>query len=145
MPARWEARNPDYERAVRDTFAEQRAMALIGASITRVEPGFVEIELPFRDDLVQQHGILHGGVVGMVADSACAFAAMSVMPAEATGFTVEYKINMLRAAQGERILARGEAVSAGRTLAVARADVYAEQGGEEKLVATALETLVRAA
>ena len=95
---------------VRESFGRQKAMALIGASLTVVESGRVEIELPFRDEITQQKGYVHGGIIGMIADNACGYSAYSLMPASAS------------------LVARGEVVKAGRTLTVARAEVYAEDG-----------------
>ncbi len=134
--------DPDFERRVRDSFARQAAMALIGATITRVEPGRCEIELPVRDDLTQQHKFVHGGVVGMIADSAGGYAAFTLMPADASVLTVEYKINMLAPAKGERLIARGEVLKPGRTLSIVRADVYALDAGRETLVAATQQTLM---
>lgn len=138
---RWEPRNPDFERVVRETFACQNAMKLIGASVAAVEPGFVEIRLPFRDEITQQHKVLHGGVVGMVLDSACAFSTLTLLPAGATGFTVEYKVNMLDPARGEELVARGRVTKMGRTLAVTSGEAHVVADGQERLVAVALETV----
>jgi len=134
--------DPNYEQRVRGSFARQAAMALIGASMTRVAPGRCEIELPVREDLTQQHKFVHGGVVGMIADSAGGYAAFTLMPADASVLTVEYKINMLAPAKGERLVARGEVVKPGRTLSIVRADVYALDGGREALVAATQQTLM---
>ena len=130
--------DPQFATRVRESFARQRAMALIGASLTVVEPGRVEIELPFRDDLTQQKGFVHGGILGMIADTACGYAAFSLMPAGCSLVTVEYKINILSPAQGS-LVARGEVVRPGRTLTVARGEVYARDG---KHVATMQQTLM---
>jgi uncharacterized protein (TIGR00369 family) len=112
---------------VRESFGRQKAMALIGASLSVVGSGRVEIELPYRDEITQQKGYVHGGIIGMIADNACGYAAYSLMPASASLVTVEYKINILAPARGS-LIARGEVVKAGRTLTVARAEVYAEDG-----------------
>jgi uncharacterized protein (TIGR00369 family) len=138
----WQPRDPDYERAVRDVFAAQRAMALIGARLTVVGPGFVEIRVRCREDLTQQHMILHGGIVGMVVDSACAFAAATLFPVGTTGFSLEYKINFLAPARGDELVARGRVVRPGRTVTVSGADAYSVQDGREQLAATALESVV---
>jgi uncharacterized protein (TIGR00369 family) len=135
-------RNPDFEARVRNSFARQRAMDLIGARLARVEPGRVDIELPVRDDLGQQHGFVHGGVVGMIADSAGGYAAFTLMPADASVLTVEYKLNMLAPAQGDLLIARGEVLKPGRSLAVVRADVWARSDGEETRVAAMQQTLM---
>ena len=142
MPAAFTPLNPDFAQRVRDSFARQAAMRLIGAVMTEVAPGRVAIELPVRDDLTQQHKFVHGGVVGMIADSAGGYAAFTLMPADASVLTVEYKINMLAPAAGERLVARGEVVRPGRTLSVVRADVYGVAAGGEKLVATMQQTLM---
>src|SRR5437879_7400711 len=112
---------------VRESFGRQKAMALIGASLTVVESGRVEIELPFRDEITQQKGYVHGGIIGMIADNACGYSAYALMPASASLVTVQYKISILPPARGS-LVARGEVVKAGRTLTVARAEVYAEDG-----------------
>ena len=130
--------DPRFESRVRASFGRQKAMALIGASLNRVEPGRVEIALPFREDLTQQKGFVHGGIIGMIADTACGYAAFSLMPAGCSLVTVEYKINILAPARGA-LVARGEVVKAGRSLTVARAEVYAEDG---KHIASMQQTLM---
>ena len=135
-------RNPDFEARVRGSFARQNAMGLIGARITRVEPGRVEIELPVREDLGQQHGFVHGGIVGMIADSAGGYAAFTLMPADASVLTVEYKVNMLAPAEGDLLIARGEVLKPGRSLSVVRADVWARRGDRETRVAAMQQTLM---
>jgi len=134
--------DPNYEQRVRGSFARQAAMALIGASMTRVAPGRCEIELPVREDLTQQHKFVHGGVVGMIADSAGGYAAFTLMPAGAGVLTVEFKINMLAPAKGERLIARGEVLKPGRTLSIVRADVWAVEAGRETLIAAIQQTLM---
>jgi uncharacterized protein (TIGR00369 family) len=134
--------NPDFAERVRASFARQAAMGLIGAVMTDVTPGRVTIEMPVRSDLTQQHGFVHGGVVGMIADSAGGYAAFTLMPADASVLTVEYKINMLAPAKGERLVARGEIVKPGRTLSIVRADVFALSGGKETLIAAMQQTLM---
>ena len=130
--------DPDFATRVRASFGRQKAMALIGASLTLVEPGTVEIALPYRDDITQQKGFVHGGIIGMIADTACGYAAFSLMPADCSLVTVEYKINILSPAT-TALVARGEVVRAGRTLTIARAEVYAEG---RKHVATMQQTLM---
>jgi len=135
-------RNPDFAARVRDSFGRQGAMALIGAELARVEPGAVDITVSFRPDLAQQHGYFHGGIVGMIADSAGGYAAFSLMPADASVLTVEYKINLLAPAHGERLIARGRVARSGRTLTVAQVDVVVVRDGKETPCATALQTLM---
>jgi uncharacterized protein (TIGR00369 family) len=130
--------DPHFAARVRESFGRQKAMALIGASLTVVEPGYVEIALPFRDDLTQQKGFVHGGILGMIADTACGYAAFSLMPAGCSLVTVEYKINILTPARGS-LVAKGQVVKPGRTLTIARAEVYSEDG---KHVATIQQTLM---
>jgi uncharacterized protein (TIGR00369 family) len=128
----------DYRRRVTESFSRQKAMALIGASLTRVEPGEVEIALPYREDLTQQKGFIHGGILGMIADTACGYAAFSLMPAGGSLVTVEYKMNILAPGRGA-LVARAKVIRPGRTLTVARGEVYAEDGSH---VATMLQTLM---
>jgi uncharacterized protein (TIGR00369 family) len=135
-------RDPDFEARVRTSFARQRLMATIGARLVRVAPGEVEIELPFRDELTQQHGFLHGGIVTAIADTACGYAALSLMPAEAAVLTVEYKVNLLAPVRGGRMRARGRVTRPGRVLSVCAGDVAALAEGQETLVATMLATMM---
>jgi uncharacterized protein (TIGR00369 family) len=134
--------NPDYEARTRDSFARQKAMAFIGARLGVVRPGEVEIALAYREELTQQHGFIHGGIVGMLADNACGYAAFSLLPAESSIVTVEYKLNLLAPAEGEALVARGRVLRAGRSLIVAEAAVFARRAGEERQVAAALGTLM---
>jgi uncharacterized protein (TIGR00369 family) len=127
-----------YRARVQESFSRQKAMALIGASLAAVEAGRVEIALPYRDDLTQQKGFVHGGIIGMIADTACGYAAFSLMPAGGSLVTVEYKMNILTPARSS-LIARAEVIRPGRTLTIARAEVYAEDG---KHVATMQQTLM---
>ena len=106
-------------------------MQLLGATLTRVEPGVVEITLPFREELTQQHGRLHAGVIATILDSACGYAALSVMPEGAGVLTIEFKTNLLAQATGDTFVARGEVVRAGRTIIVCSGDVAALPGGNK--------------
>jgi uncharacterized protein (TIGR00369 family) len=130
--------DPHFASRVRESFGRQKAMALIGASLKSVEPGQVEIALPHRDDLTQQKGFVHGGILGMIADSAAGYSAFSLMPAGCSLVTVEYKINILAPARGA-LVARGEVLRPGRTLTVTRGEVYSEDG---KHVASMQQTLM---
>ncbi len=144
MP-QFEPQDPDFERRVRASFARQRVMDTIGATIRHVAPGEVEIELPFRDDLTQQHGFLHAGIVGTILDSACGYAALSLMPPDAGVLTIEYKINLIAPASGSRMIAQGHVTKPGRTITVSAGEVYAEQQGQEgqeKLIATMQATIM---
>ena len=141
-PLRLEPPDPRFAERCRASFARQQAMALIGARMASIEPGRCEIELPFREDLTQQKGYLHGGIVGMIADTACGYAAYSLMPASASLVTVEYKINIVAPGRGERLLACAEVIKSGRTLSITRGEVYAEQGGARTLCAVMQQTLM---
>jgi len=136
------APDAEFEARVRLSFAEQRVMATIGASLGIVEPGAVDVVLPFRDDLTQQDGFLHAGIVAAVADSACGYAAHTLMPATARVLSIEFKLNLLAPAVGDRLEARGRVIRAGRTITVCRADVVAVIGNDEKLVATMTGTMM---
>jgi len=136
------APDADVAARVRASFAKQRLMATIGALVDDVAPGRVTLRLPFRDDLTQQHGFLHAGTIAALADSACGYAALSMMPPEADVLSVEFKINMLAPATGEAIVARATVIRPGRTIMVCRADVHAIAGGSEKLVAAMQGTMM---
>ncbi|MGZ8833344.1 MAG: PaaI family thioesterase, partial [Thermoanaerobaculia bacterium] len=113
----------DAENAVRQSFTRQKFMATIGARLIRIEPGVIEIELPFSDHIGQQTGFVHGGVISAIADTACGYAALTLMPAGSEVVSVEFKVNLLAPAQGERFLAQGRVIRAGKTLMVCSADV----------------------
>ncbi|MFY9621061.1 MAG: PaaI family thioesterase [Pyrinomonadaceae bacterium] len=135
--------NTSFAEAVANSFAQQSIMNLIGARLARVEPGVVEIELPFRADLTQQNGHLHAGVITTMADSAAGYAAHTLMPAGSRVLSIEFKVNLLRPARGEMFVARAEVIKAGRTLTVVRADVFALRTNSEKeLVATMQGTMM---
>ena len=119
--------HPDYATRVRASFDRQRAMALLGAQISTVAPGTVEITLPFREELTQQHGFVHAGIITAIADSACGYAALSLMPADVGVLTVEFKVNLLNPAAGIRFVARGQVVKPGRTITVCTGEVVAER------------------
>jgi uncharacterized protein (TIGR00369 family) len=133
----------EFESRVRASFARQRAMEFIGARLDRVEPGAVTVVLPFREDLTQQQGFVHAGFVTTIADTACGYAAYTLMPAGAEVLSVEFKVNLLRPAAGEEFVAEARVLKAGRTLTVTACDVTARAGGESRLVATMLATMIR--
>lgn len=137
------ATNPAFADEVRQSFAKQAIMGLIGGELIRVEPGVVEITMPYRADLTQQDGFVHAGIVTTIADSACGYAAFSLMPPESEVLAVEFKVNLLRPAKGEQFIARAEVIKPGRTLTVVRADVFAMSGEERQLVATMQGTMMR--
>jgi uncharacterized protein (TIGR00369 family) len=135
-------KDPDFEARTRATFEAQRVMAMIGARVSRVAPGEVEIELPFREDLTQQNGFLHAGIVTTVLDSACGGAALTLMPPGAGVLSIEFKTNLLAPARGELLVVRARVVRAGRTVTVCTADALMRDGGREVHVATMLGTMM---
>jgi uncharacterized protein (TIGR00369 family) len=142
MTTRFEPRDPSFETRVRTSYARQRAMHTIGAQLVRVEPGEVELELPFRDDLTQQHGFLHAGIVTTLIDSACGYAALSLMDRESAVLSVEYKVNLLAPAIGERMRAIGRVIKPGRTLLVCTGEVVAIADGKESIVTIMQATMM---
>lgn len=135
--------NPSFAEEVERSFARQPIMKLIGARLSLIEPGVIEITFPYRVDLTQQHGFLHAGVVTTAADSAAGYAAYSLMPAGSEVLSVEFKVNLLRPAKGETFVARAEVISAGRTLTVVRAEVFGiAANGDRELVATMQATMI---
>jgi uncharacterized protein (TIGR00369 family) len=135
-------RDPDFEARVRASFDRQKVMRLIGARMTRVEPGLAEIELPFRDDLTQQHGFFHAGITSTIADSAGGYAAYSLFPPDSSVLTVEFKMNLLAPADGERLVATARVVRSGRTLTVCDLEAHVFRGGVATLCAKGLSTLM---
>ena len=131
----------DFEERVRDSFARLTLMRTIGARLVKVAPGEVDIDMPVRDDLTQQHGYVAAAVVTAIVDTACGYAAMSLMPAGANVLTVEYKVNFMSPARGERLLAHGRVVKPGRALTVCAGEVYALGDAAPKAVATMLGTM----
>ena len=140
--SRFETQDPDFERRVRDSFVRQRVMETLGARLTHVGPGVADIELPFRLDLTQQHGFVHAGILATIADSACGYAAYTLMPPDAAVLSVEFKVNLLSPAKGELVMARARVRKSGRTISVCEGDVYARTAGEDKLVATMVGTMM---
>ena len=135
--------DPDYVVRVRTSFGRQQAMALLGAQMTEVQPGVTEIVLPFREELTQQHGFVHGGIITAIVDSACGYAALSLMPPDVGVLTIEFKVNLLNPAAGERFVARGQVVKPGRTIMVCTGDVVAERtDGTQQTVALMQATMM---
>jgi uncharacterized protein (TIGR00369 family) len=132
----------DAER-VRASFERQRAMTLLGAQLTEAGAGRVEIVLPFREDLTQQHGFIHAGIITAIVDSACGYAALSLMPPGVGVLTVEFKVNLLNPAAGERFIARGQVVKPGRTIMVCTGEVVAQrEDGSQQTVALMQATMM---
>jgi uncharacterized protein (TIGR00369 family) len=134
--------DPHFAERVSASFGRQTAMLLIRATLPVVEHGRTEIHVPHWEGIEQQHGFVHGGVVGMMADSAAGYAAMTVVPATASVLTVEYKMNLVAPADGERLIARGQVIRPGRTLIVTKAEVYAVKDGRETLCALMQQTIM---
>jgi uncharacterized protein (TIGR00369 family) len=134
--------DPHFAERVRSSFALQQAMALIRATLAVVEHGRTEIALPHWTGVEQQHGFVHGGVVGMIADSAAGYAAMTMVPAAASVLTVEYKMNLMAPADGDRLVARGKVIRAGRTLIVTQGEVFALKDGRETQCALMQQTIM---
>jgi uncharacterized protein (TIGR00369 family) len=134
--------DPAFESRVRASFAKQGVMGFLGAALDRVEPGRVQISLPYRPELSQQHGFFHAGIVATVADSAAGYAGLTLFPASAGILTVEFKINLLAAADGEAILAEGHVIRSGRTITVCRFDVLVRKGNRTTHCATGMQTVM---
>jgi uncharacterized protein (TIGR00369 family) len=135
-------RDPDWERRCRDSFAAQQYMRLIGGEIVSLAPGQCIVAVRMKPELTQQRGFLHGGVTAALADTAAGFAAYSLMPAGSSPLTVEFKINLMAPAAGERFLASGNVVRSGRTLTIVEVDVSAQAKGETQMIAKMLATLI---
>lgn len=134
---------PEHAEAVRSSFARQGIMAHLGAKLERVEPGLVEISLPYRKELSQQHGYFHAGVVATVADSAAGYAAFSLMPPGSSVLSVEFKVNLIAPADGQRLLARGKVIRSGRTITVCAMEVEVEKDGARTACMVGQGTLMR--
>jgi len=139
----WEPADPGWEERLRRSFDRQGIMETLGARLGRLRPGEVEIEVSFAPGLSQQHGFFHAGVTSTLADSAGGYAAYSLFPAAASVLTVEFKINLLAPADGERLSAVGRVVKLGRTLTITEAEVFVVKSGQEKLCAKMQQTLIR--
>ena len=138
----FEPADANFEKRTRDSFAKQGIMSHLGATLEVVQPGHVEISLPFRPELSQQHGFFHAGVISTIADSAGGYAGFTLFTEDAGVLTVEFKINLLAAADGERALAVGEVIRSGRTLTVCRLDAFVEKKGKRTHCATGMQTLM---
>ncbi|MBN8958423.1 MAG: PaaI family thioesterase [Rhizobiales bacterium] len=137
-----DAESAEGQERIRSSFAKQGLMRTLGATLGKVSPGSVEIAIRPTPAISQQHGFVHAGALSAIADTAAGYAALSLMPAGKGVLTTEFKINLVAPAVGERILARGKVVKAGRTLTLAQTEVFAESGGQEKLVALLTATLM---
>lgn len=136
------SRGPAFEACVRESFSSQRLMRMIGARLTGLAPGRVEVTLPFRQDLTQQDGFLHGAMVAAILDNACGYAALSLASPGTSVLTVEYKVNFLTPALGDRLIARGQVIRSGRTITVCSGEVLASTGARVTPVASMLSTIM---
>ena len=132
----------DSNARVHDTFRRQKVMKTFGATLTVASKEGIEIRMPYREELTQQHGFLHAGVVSTILDSACGLAALAHMPAKANVLAIEYKINFVSPAKGDTFVARGRVVKAGRTISVCSGNVFSVTNGAEKLAATMISTMM---
>lgn len=134
--------DPLFKQKVKDSFDRQQFMKFIGAELVRVEPGFCEIQLPYKSSLTQQHGFFHAGVVGTMADNAAGYAAFSLMDPGSSILTVEFKLNLISPADGQLLIGRSNVLKHGKTLTVCRSDVFIVKNGTEKLCAASQSTLI---
>lgn len=141
-PGSFAPKNSEFAAVVRESFGRQSFMATLGASIAHLMPGEVDLRLPYSSALCQQNGYMHAGAIASVADSANGYAAYTLAPADTDVLAVEFKINLLAPAQGSHFVARGRVVRPGRTLTVCLAEVFAQDGAQEALIATMLSTII---
>jgi len=133
---KFEPKDSAFLERVKSSFDRQQCMVTLGIKISRIEPGMIELTMPYAEPYTQQHGFVHAGIVSTAMDSACGYAAFSLMPADAAVLTVEYKINFLAPAKGEEFIFRAEVIKPGRTLTRCDAQAHAITGGSKKLIAT---------
>ncbi len=142
MPVNFEPVDEGYRERVVESFNRQEVMKSLNTTIAGIKPGEVELEIPFQSNLTQQHGFLHAGIVSTVLDSACGYAAFSLMPENAAVLTIEFKVNLLSPAKGERFLARGRVKKAGRNITVVEGELFSYNEGRVKTVATMVGTMM---
>ena len=142
MTRQFQPKDPDFKARVTQSFSEQAVMQLINASLVEVDAGLVAIELPYQPELAQQDGFIHAGISSTIMDSACGYAAYSLMPEDASVLTIEFKVNLLSPAKGERFCGYGKVKKPGRSISVAEAELYAFSDQGKKLVATMMGTLM---
>ena len=138
----FKVRDPNYETRVRSSFEKQDIMKTIGARLVKMAPGEVVIEFSYDQSLTQQNGFIHAGVVTTIVDSACGYAAYTLMPADSDVLTIEYKVNFMSPAKGETFRGIGKVLKSGRTITVCSGDVIAVEGGKERVVATMQATMI---
>ena len=142
MPDNFKPKDPDFVTKVTSSFARQKVMQTIGATIESVNPGEVTLRLPYDESLTQQHGFIHAGIIATLLDSACGYAAFSLMPKDAAVLSVEFKTNLMAPAKGDYFLAKAIVVKPGRTITVTNAELFAYSDGKEKLVASMTGTMM---
>ena len=138
----FEPSDPAWDARVRGSFARSRMMQTIGAALERVAPGEVDVRLPIREPITQHHGFVHAGALTTAVDTACGYAALTLMPPGAGVLSIEFKVNLMSPAKGEALLARGRVVKPGRNVTFCQGEVFALEGGREKLVATMAATMM---
>lgn len=134
--------DPDFEKKVSDSFSRQAFMGFIGARLVEVRPGYCEMHVGYKRELSQQHGFFHAGVIGTIADNSAGYAAYSLMPADSSILTVEYKLNLVAPGDGALLVGRAQVIKPGHTLTICKSEVFAVKNGIEKLCATSLVTLM---
>ena len=139
---KFEPKDSAFRERVKSSFDRQQCMATLGITISKIEPGMIELIMPYAEPYTQQHGFIHAGIISTALDSACGYAAFSLMPVEAAVLTVEYKINLLAPAKGEDFIFRAEVVKPGRTLTLCEGRAYGRTAGSKKLIATMSGTLM---
>ncbi len=142
MPSSLQPPDPAYQQRVQNSFRQQAVMQTLGARLLGVQSGQVEIQLPYQRAHTQQHGFLHAGIVTTILDSACGYAAFSLMPADAEVLSIEFKLNMLAPARGEQLIAIGQVIKSGRTVTVCHGDAYMLIDGQRKAVAHMVGTMM---
>ncbi len=138
----FEPQNPDYDAAVRDSLSRQPFIDTVGAAVHELKPGYCELTMQRRHDFTQQHGFFHGGIVASLLDSAAGYAAYSLYPKDSTVLTVEYKVNFLKPAMGDRLFASARVIKPGKTLYICQADAYVETGDERSHCLTGVFTMM---
>ncbi len=138
----FEPRDPDWAAKIRSSFDRQKVMAFFGAELSGIEPGWCEIRLPYREELTQQHGFFQAGIIGAIVDNAGGYAGFSLMPADASVLTAEYKLNLLAPGDGELLIATGEVIKPGKNLVVTRGEVFVIKNGRSTHCATMQQTLM---
>lgn len=140
--AEFQATNVNFAQTVSESFYKQGLMRYLGAKLDAVEPGYVRIVMPFSDNLTQQHSYFHAGAMTSIVDSACGYASLTLMPANAEVLTIEFKVNFIAPASGEYVIAHGRVLKPGRTVTVCQGEVFAIKDGVEKLCAVMQATMI---